>query len=97
MGVEENDLWRVNRRDFLTLSAGLVAAMSFGVTGAGVCQAAEIKFPEGKCGGKKDMEKRVLVTYASKYGSTGGVADAIGKELCGREVAVDVLLIKNVR
>ena len=97
MGVEDNDLWRVNRRDFLTLSAGLVAAMSLGVTGAGVCQAAEIKFPEGKCGGKKDMEKRVLVTYASKYGSTGGVADAIGKELCSREVAADVLLIKNVR
>jgi menaquinone-dependent protoporphyrinogen oxidase len=97
MGVEDNNPWRVNRRDFLTLSAGLVAAMSFGVTGAGVCQAAEIKFPEGKCGGKKEMEKRVLVTYASKYGSTGGVADAIGKELCSRDVAADVLLIKNVR
>jgi menaquinone-dependent protoporphyrinogen oxidase len=97
VGVEDNELRRVNRRDFLTLSAGIVAAMSFGVTGAGVCQAAEIKFPEGKCGGKKDMEKRVLVTYASKYGSTGGVADAIGKELCSREVAADVLLIKNVR
>ena len=36
MGVEDNDLWRVDRRDFLTLSAGLVAAMSLGVTGAGV-------------------------------------------------------------
>ena len=42
------------------------------------------------------MEKRALVTYASKYGSTGGVADAIGKELCSKEVAADVLLIKNV-
>jgi menaquinone-dependent protoporphyrinogen oxidase len=41
------------------------------------------------------MEKRVLITYASKYGSTGGVADAIGKELCSREMAADVLLIKN--
>ena len=41
------------------------------------------------------MEKRVLVTYASKYGSTGGVADAIGKELCSRDVAADVVLIKN--
>jgi menaquinone-dependent protoporphyrinogen oxidase len=97
MGGEDNDLWRVNRRDFLTLSAGLVAAMSLGVTGAGVCHAAEIKFPEGRCEGKKDMEKRVLVAYASKYGSTGGVADAIGKELCSREVAADVLLVKNVR
>lgn len=71
--------------------------MSFGVTGAVGCHAAEIKFPEGKCGGKKEMEKRVLVAYASKYGSTGGVADAIGMELCSRDVAADVLLIKNVR
>ncbi len=98
MGVEDNDLWRVNRRDFLTLSAGLVvAAMSLGGTGAEICHAAEIKFPEGRCRGEKDMEKRVLVAYASKYGSTGGVADAIGKELCSKEVAADVLLIKNVR
>ena len=96
MGVEDNDLWRVNRRDFLTLSVGLVAAMSLGGTGAEICHAAEIKFPQGRCGGEKDMEKRALVTYASKYGSTGGVADAIGKELCSKEVAADVLLIKNV-
>lgn len=96
MGVKDSNL-RVNRRDFLTLSAGLVAAMSLGAAGSGVCQAAEIKFPEGRCGGKKEMEKRVLVAYASKYGSTGGVADAIGKELCSRGMAADVLLIKNVR
>ena len=41
------------------------------------------------------MEKRILVTYASKYGSTGGVADAIGKELCSRGAAADVALIKD--
>jgi len=94
MGIKDTDLWRVNRRHFLALSVGLVTAMSLGGTGAG--DAAEIRFPEGRCGGKKNMEKRVLVTYASKYGSTGGVADAIGEELCSKEVATDVLLIKNV-
>jgi menaquinone-dependent protoporphyrinogen oxidase len=94
MGVEDGDLWRVNRRDFLALSVGLVTAMS--LAGAEACHAAEIKFPEGRCGDTKDMKKRVLVTYASKYGSTGGVADAIGKELCSKEVATDVLLIRNV-
>jgi menaquinone-dependent protoporphyrinogen oxidase len=68
--------------------------MSLGDTlGAGDSHAADTKFPEGRCGGK--MEKKVLVTYASKYGSTGGVADAIGKELCSRDVATDVVLIKN--
>jgi len=43
MGVEDRDLWRVNRRGFLTLSAGLVAALSLGATGPGVWRAAEIK------------------------------------------------------
>jgi flavorubredoxin len=37
---------------------------------------------EGSCGGKKNLKKNVLVTYASKHGSTGRVAAAIGKELC---------------
>jgi len=95
MGVN-NSLRRVSRRDFLALSTGLITAMSLGgMSGAGISHAAEITFPEESCGGKKNMEKRVLVTYASKYGSTGGVADAIGKELCSKEVATDVALIKN--
>ena len=96
MVSNDSNLWRVSRRDFLTFSAGLITAMSLGgMSRAGVSHAAEIKFPEGRCGGKKNMEKRVLVTYASKYGSTGGVADAIGKELCSKDVAADVVLIKN--
>ncbi len=36
-----------------------------------------------------------MITDASKYGSTGGVADAIGKELCSKGMAADVALIKN--
>jgi menaquinone-dependent protoporphyrinogen oxidase len=94
----DSNLWRVSRRDFLTFSTGLIAAMSLGqILCAGVGHAAEIKFPEGRCGDEKNIEKRVLVTYASKYGSTGGVADAIGKELCSKGVAADVVLIKNAR
>jgi menaquinone-dependent protoporphyrinogen oxidase len=95
MEVNGSKLWRVSRRDFLAFSAGLATAMSLGgLSSAGASHAAEIKFPEGRCEGK--MEKKVLVTYASKYGSTGGVADAIGKELCSKDVATDVVLIKNV-
>jgi menaquinone-dependent protoporphyrinogen oxidase len=94
MGIDESDFGRVSRRDFLVFSASLVSAMSLGgLSGAGVSHAADMKFPEGRCGGK--MEKKVLVIYASKYGSTGGVADAIGKELCSKDVATDVVLIKN--
>jgi len=94
MGIDESDLWRVSRRDFLVFSAGVVAGMSLeGLSGVGGSHAADMKFPEGRCGGK--TEKKVLVTYASKYGSTGGVADAIGKELCSKDVTSDVALIHN--
>ncbi|MGO9118874.1 MAG: flavodoxin domain-containing protein [Desulfomonilaceae bacterium] len=94
MEFDESDLWRVSRRDILALSVSVITAMSFGATsGVGVSHAADIKFPEGRCRGK--MKKSVLVTYASKYGSTGGVADAIGKELCAKGVNADVVLIKN--
>jgi menaquinone-dependent protoporphyrinogen oxidase len=96
MSIDDSNIPRVNRRGFLAFSAGLVAAMALGGgPGAGPGHAAEVEFPEGRCGGKKTMEKRVLVTYSSKYGSTGGVADAIAKELCSRDMSVDLALIKN--
>jgi menaquinone-dependent protoporphyrinogen oxidase len=96
MGFDDSVHGGIERRDFLALSAGLITAMSLGGTlGTGVSHATDAKFPEGRCGGK--MKKKVLVTYASKYGSTGGVANAIGKELCSKDVAADVVLIKNAR
>lgn len=96
MHSDESNIGRVDRRAFLTFCIGLIAAMSLeDLSYAGISNPAEIKFPEGRCGGKNNMEKKVLVTYASKYGSTGGVADAIGKELCGKGMAADVALIKN--
>jgi hypothetical protein len=70
MGFDDSAHLSINRRDFLALSAGLITAMSLGGTlGTGISHATDIKFPEGRCG--SEMEKRVLVTYASKYGSTG--------------------------
>ncbi|MGZ3578955.1 MAG: flavodoxin domain-containing protein [Syntrophales bacterium] len=96
MGFNDINLWSISRRDFLALSTSLITAMSLvGMSDTGISHAAETKFPEGKCGGKKNMKKRILVTYASQYGSTGGIADAIGKELCSKDVAADVVLIKN--
>ncbi|UCC65378.1 MAG: hypothetical protein JSV36_10180, partial [Anaerolineae bacterium] len=40
--------------------------------------------------------KAVLVAYATKSGSTAGVAQAIGQELAGDEVHVDVHPIREV-
>ncbi len=96
METREKEWLEFSRREMLILSTGFVSALMLGnVPGAGVSHAAEIKFPEGKCGGR--MEKKVLIAYASKYGSTGGVADAIGKELCAGGISADVSLIKNAR
>ena len=94
MEVNDPNIRRMERRSFLTLSVGLIAAIAFGSI-PDLGRAGETQFPEGRCRGDKNMGKRVLITYASKYGSTGGVADAIGKELCGKGLAADVALIGN--
>ena len=42
------------------------------------------------------MNNKILVTYASRAGSTAGVAEAIGKSLVDSGAQVDVLPIENV-
>lgn len=87
MEIENSEHLSVNRRDFLALWACLCA---------GTSHAAAVTFSESQCGGKSLMGKKLLVAYASKYGSTGGIADAIGQELCSKGATVDILLMKNV-
>ena len=43
------------------------------------------------------MNKKILVTYASRAGSTAGVADAIGQTLTGKGLQVDVLPMEAVK
>jgi menaquinone-dependent protoporphyrinogen oxidase len=42
------------------------------------------------------MEKRILVTYASRAGSTAGVAEAIGKTMSDGGILVDILPMEKV-
>ena len=85
------------RREFLMLSGGIIGAISLGdMSSAGSAYAAAIKFSESRCGDQRQMDKKILVAYASEYGSTGGVAEAIGKELCSQGAMVDVSLTRNV-
>lgn len=42
------------------------------------------------------MDEKILVTYASRNGSTAGVAEAIGKTLVDSGVQVDVLPMQEV-
>jgi len=93
MGKKGSSEGRISRREFLAFVGGIASAISLGnMARAGSSFAAAAGFPELQCG---TAGKRILVAYASKYGSTGGVAEAIGKELCNRGAAVDVLLTKN--
>jgi menaquinone-dependent protoporphyrinogen oxidase len=95
--TENVEQGKISRRSFLVLVGGTISTLSLGsIPLAGCNPAAAIEFPESKCGRKGKMDKKILVAYASKYGSTGGVADAIGKELCDRGAAVDVCMLKNV-
>jgi menaquinone-dependent protoporphyrinogen oxidase len=43
------------------------------------------------------MSNKILVTYASRNGSTAGVAEAIGKTLAESGAQVDVLPMKDVK
>lgn len=62
----------------------------------GKAHAAGTDFAESSCGPKDKVGKKVLVAYASHYGTTGGVAEAIGRTLCDEGFDVDVRQAKHV-
>ena len=97
MAIKNRGREGVRRRDVLALTQGLIGAVSLGTCfSATPSHATPITFTEAQCGDQSLAGRKILVAYASKYGSTGGVADAIGQTLCGKGATVDVRLMKNV-
>ncbi len=91
---------RINRRRFLTLTggaAGVTALACCGLTALN-SQRPAVEFVESSCknGDDDKMNDKILVAYASKCGSTGGVAEVIGQALCDEGAAVDVRLATEV-
>jgi menaquinone-dependent protoporphyrinogen oxidase len=91
---------KISRRRFMALAgtaavAGTAALACGGLAVLGGDQP-EIEFVEPSCGSKDDAQGKVLVAYASQYGSTGGVADAIAQALCEGGMATDVKLVTHV-
>ena len=54
-----------------------------------------IGFPELALGGN-NASRKILVAYASAAGSTGGIAETIGKTLAGADVSADVRRVQSV-
>jgi menaquinone-dependent protoporphyrinogen oxidase len=88
---------KLSRRDFLKIAGATVGVSALACGGLGVLgtRAPEISFLENHHERANDMGK-VLVAYASKAGSTGEVAEAIGQVLNAKGMAVDVLQVKHV-
>lgn len=87
----------LSRRRLLVATGGVLAAsalMCGGVTVWG-SQMPTIEYVQASCEKEANMQK-VLVAYASKCGSTGEVAQAIGATLCANGATVDVRRIEDV-
>lgn len=87
---------RIDRREFVQMGAcaGALVALTLatGCTpgGTGEQDEPEVETPSSEYGEETGMAKRVLVGYATRTGSTTGVAEAIGRMLGERGYAVDV-------
>jgi menaquinone-dependent protoporphyrinogen oxidase len=90
------------RREFIVDNA-LLAGVAMGAVAINMASpkvseafAEEPVFHESSCMAEKPVSPRILVAYASRCGSTGGVAETIGRTLCRRGASVDIQLIEKV-
>lgn len=90
--MSEQSAKKVSRRQFL-IGAASVSLVAIGGTGYWALRQPELSFTETSY--TSTTGKRVLVAYGSQYGSTGGVADAIGQALHAAGATVDVRRIGN--
>ncbi len=97
MQTIDKEIRGISRRDFLLLSAGALCAsiLCSGPAGAsnGLSGSESIESSRQK---DSEVADKVLIAYASRCGSTGGVAEAAGQTLRGVGASVDVRLIKDV-
>jgi menaquinone-dependent protoporphyrinogen oxidase len=96
--MNSNTYQKMNRRKFLKLAGATLGVSAIGCCGLGTLAAyqPEVNFVEDHIKGDNEMNQRILVTYASKAGSTGEVAAAIGKTLATNGTTVDMLPLDEV-
>jgi menaquinone-dependent protoporphyrinogen oxidase len=91
---------KIQRRQFLKAAGFGLGATTLTCAGlgylAGRPPANHVDFYEHKGEGGNGMTDRILVAYASKLGSTGEVAQAIGEQLTARGFVADVMRVGDV-
>jgi len=88
---------KMTRRRFLLLASGTIGATALACGGLLIsARPPEVKFIEESFGDRTNMKDKILVAYASKCGSTGQVAKAIGQTLANTGATVDVRPVKDV-
>lgn len=94
-----NEKKKMNRRNFLKQTGGTVctANLFYCLPHQHQAKQPKIGFVESNYGDKNQLSDKVLVAYASRCGSTGKVADLIGRVLNTSFTAVDVRLVENVK
>jgi menaquinone-dependent protoporphyrinogen oxidase len=89
----------MDRRKFFKIAGITVGAGAVSCAGLGylALQEPKIDFSTFSCGEDSNMGDRILVAYASKCGSTGGVAEAVAKVFCEAGAPVDVKRVQDVK
>ena len=88
----------ISRRNFLKRTALIGAAITVPL-GLGVVATRQPEYPTSQInlyGDPKSMNKKTLVAYVTRAGSTAEIAQEIAKTLSAQGAAVEVLPLKNV-
>jgi menaquinone-dependent protoporphyrinogen oxidase len=88
---------KYSRRDFLKVAGLTLATTTVTCSGLGYAatRVTEADNPVLRFGKDDSMNNRILVTYATRAGSTAEIAAAIGKSLSERGFTVDVKPVKD--
>jgi menaquinone-dependent protoporphyrinogen oxidase len=87
----------ISRRNFLKTAGITAAALGITVCGGGALASIPPKVEMQSISyGEKTMDKKILITYASKAGSTAETAARMGEMLAKQNAQVDVLPVEKV-